>query len=137
MRHAWIELGLYMVVLLLAVKPLGGFMARVLDGQRTFLSPLLGSLERLCYRVARIDPGEEMGWKRYAVAMMVFNLAGLFVVYALQRLQHLLPLNPAKLGSITPDSAFNTAVSFATNTNWQGYAGETTMSYLTQMLGLT
>src|SRR5262249_28938872 len=82
------------------------------------------------------DPQDEMGWKRYTLAMMVFNMAGLFVVYGLQRLQHLLPLNPARLGAVTPDSSFNTAVSFATNTNWQAYAGETTMSYLTQMVGL-
>jgi K+-transporting ATPase ATPase A chain len=137
MSPAWIELLLYLVILLLAVKPLGGFMARVLSGERTWLTPVLGPVERFCYRFARVNPEDEMGWKRYAVAMMVFNLVGLFAVYAFQRLQHLLPLNPAKLGAVTPDSSFNTAVSFATNTNWQGYGGETTMSYLTQMLGLT
>jgi K+-transporting ATPase ATPase A chain len=137
MRPAWMEIALYLAVLLLAVRPLGAYMAKVLAGERTWLTPVLGPLERLCYRLSGVDPGQEMGWKRYAVAMMVFNLAGLFVVYALQRLQHLLPLNPQKLGAVTPDSAFNTAVSFATNTNWQGYGGETTMSYLTQMLGLT
>jgi K+-transporting ATPase ATPase A chain len=136
-RPAWIEIALYLTILLLAVRPLGAYMARVLNGERTWLTSVLGPLERLCYRVSGVDPGQEMGWKRYTVAMMVFNLAGLFVVYALQRLQHLLPLNPQKLGAVTPDSAFNTAVSFATNTNWQGYGGETTMSYLTQMLGLT
>ena len=134
---AWIEIGLYLVILLLAVKPLGLYMAKVLEGERTFLSPALGWLERVCYRVAGVDPAEEMGWKRYAVAMLLFNMAGLFAVYALQRLQHLLPLNPQHLAAVTPDSAFNTATSFATNTNWQGYGGETTMSYLTQMLGLT
>jgi K+-transporting ATPase ATPase A chain len=134
---AWIEIAIYLVVLLLAAKPLGAFMARVLSGERTWLSPVLSPLERFCYRAARVDPEDQMSWQRYAVAMLLFNTAGLFVVYALQRLQHLLPLNPAKLGAVTPDSAFNTAVSFATNTNWQGYGGETTMSYLTQMLGLT
>jgi K+-transporting ATPase ATPase A chain len=137
MTTVWIEIVIYLVVLLLAVKPLGSFMARVLSGERNVLTPVLAPVERLCYRMARVDPGDLMGWQRYAVAMLLFNTAGLFVVYALQRLQHLLPLNPAGLGAVTPDSAFNTAVSFATNTNWQGYGGETTMSYLTQMLGLT
>jgi potassium-transporting ATPase potassium-binding subunit len=137
MTPAWVELGLYLVVLLLAVKPLGLFMAKSLEGERTWLSPVFGGLERLCYRVARVNPAEEMDWKRYAVAMLFFNMAGLFAVYALQRLQSWLPFNPQHLGAVTPDSSFNTAVSFATNTNWQGYAGETTLSYLTQMLGLT
>ena len=137
MNHAWIQLGIYLLVLLMAVRPLGVFFAQVLDGERTWLSPVLGPVERLCYRVARVDPAREMPWKRYAAAMLFFNVVGLFVVYALQRLQHALPLNPQHLGAVTPDSAFNTAVSFATNTNWQGYGGETTLSYLTQMLGLT
>ena len=137
MTPAWIEIALYVALLLVAAKPLGIFMAKVLEGERTWLSPMLGPLERLCYRIARVNPSEEMGWRRYAVAMMVFNVAGLFAVYALQRLQHLLPLNPQRLPAITADSSFNTAVSFATNTNWQGYGGEVTMSYLTQMLGLT
>src|SRR5215831_15217564 len=136
MTPAWVELVLYVIVLLLAVKPLGGYMAKVLEGERTFLSPALAPLERLCYRAARVDPAVEMGWKRYTVAMLFFNVAGFAVVYALQRLQGLLPLNPQHLAAVTPDSAFNTAISFATNTNWQGYSGETTMSYLTQMLGL-
>jgi K+-transporting ATPase ATPase A chain len=137
MTPAWIEIAIYVVLLLLAVKPLGAFMARALEGERTWLTPVLGPLERLIYRLARVNPVDEMGWKRYAGAMLLFNLAGLAAVYALQRLQHLLPLNPQHLGAVTPDSSFNTAVSFATNTNWQGYGGEVTMSYLTQMLGLT
>src|SRR5262245_40956571 len=137
MASAWLEILIYLAVLLLAARPLGGFMARVLAGERHALSRMLGPLESLCYRVARVDPGEEMGWSRYAVAMMLFNTVGLLVVYGLQRVQQWLPLNPEELGPVTPDSAFNTAVSFATNTNWQGYAGETTMSYLTQMMGLT
>src|SRR5215471_10917523 len=137
MTAVWGEVVLYLVILLLAVKPLGGFMARVLSGERQALSRVLGPLERLCYRVARVDPDDPMDWKRYAFAMLWFNVAGFLAVYALQRMQHLLPLNPAHLGSVTPDSSFNTAMSFATNTNWQGYAGETTLSYLTQMLGLT
>ncbi len=136
MSPAWVEIALYLVVLLLAVRPLGRFMARVLEGERIWLSPALAPIERLCYRVARVDPAAEMSWKRYAVAMLLFNMAGLLAVYALQRLQPLLPLNPQHLRAVAPDSAFNTAVSFATNTNWQGYSGETTMSDLTQMLGL-
>jgi K+-transporting ATPase ATPase A chain len=112
-------------------------MARVLENRRIGLDRVLGPLERLIYRCCGIRATDEMGWKAYTVAMLLFNVAGLLVVYALQRLQGVLPLNPEALGTITPDSAFNTAVSFATNTNWQGYAGETTMSYLTQMLGFT
>ncbi|MBZ0254197.1 MAG: potassium-transporting ATPase subunit KdpA, partial [Candidatus Methylomirabilis sp.] len=102
----------------------------------TFLSPVLGPLERLFYRLAGVRPEREMTWKTYALAALAFNAVGLLVVYGLQRLQSVLPLNPQGLGAVTPDSAFNTAVSFATNTNWQGYGGETTMSYLTQMAGL-
>jgi K+-transporting ATPase ATPase A chain len=127
----------YIAVLVLAAKPLGKFMGRVYQRQRTFLDPIFGPVERLIYRVARINPDEEMDWKANAVAMLLFNLVGLVIVYALQRLQQLFPLNPQGMGAVTPDSSFNTAVSFASNTNWQGYGGETTMSYLTQMLGLT
>jgi potassium-transporting ATPase potassium-binding subunit len=137
MTSAWLETVLYLVVLLLGVRPLGSFMAGVLEGRRTWLTRALAPVERLCYRAAGVRPDDEMDWKRYALAMLVFNMAGLAAVYALQRFQHVLPLNPQHLGAITPDSAFNTAMSFATNTNWQGYGGETTMSYLTQMLGLT
>ena len=137
MARAWLEIAVFVLVLLLGVKPLGRYMAKVLEGKRTLLSPLLGGIERLCYRAAGVRPEEGMDWKRYAVAMLFFNMAGFFAVYALQRFQHLLPLNPEKLGPVSADSAFNTAVSFATNTNWQGYGGETTMSYLTQMAGLT
>jgi K+-transporting ATPase ATPase A chain len=126
-----------MLVLLLLVKPLGAFMARVYQGKRTFLDPVLGPVERLLYRLSGVRADEEMDWKTYAVAMLLFNALGLFFLYALQRLQGVLPLNPEGLGAITPDSSFNTAVSFASNTNWQGYGGEVTMSYLTQMLGLT
>ncbi len=127
----------YLVVLLLAVKPLGLFMARVFRREPTFLDPVLGPVERFIYRAARVNPEEEMDWRGNTVAFLLFNVAGLLAVYALQRLQHLLPLNPAGMGPVPPDSAFNTAVSFTSNTNWQGYGGETTMSYLTQMLGMT
>ncbi len=133
---AWTQLVLYLALLTVLAVPLGRWIAAVLEGRRTFLSPALGGLERLCYRIARVDPAEEMDWKRYALAMLGFNLLGLVAVYALQRLQGALPLNPEHAGAVAPHSAFNTAVSFATNTNWQGYAGESTMSMLTQMLGL-
>jgi potassium-transporting ATPase potassium-binding subunit len=134
--HGWTLLIAYVVILVVLAWPLGQYMAAVLEGRRTFLSGLLGPVERLCYRVTGVQPDEEMTWRRYAAAFLAFNAVGLLAVYALQRLQGWLPLNPQKLGSITAHSSFNTAVSFATNTNWQGYGGETTMSYLTQMLGL-
>jgi K+-transporting ATPase ATPase A chain len=131
-----LQLGFYLVVLLALAKPLGAHVANVLEGKPTFLTPALGWLERLVYRAAGVKPEEDMGWKKYLAATLWFNLAGLLAVYGLQRLQDLLPLNPQKMGAVSADSSFNTAVSFATNTNWQGYGGESTMSYLTQMLGL-
>jgi len=135
--NTWLQLILYFGMLLLLVKPLGAYMAKVYQGERFFLDPVLGPVERFLYRLSGIDPQTEMTWKTYAVAMLVFNVLGLMVVYFLQRLQGFLPLNPQGLGAVSPDSAWNTAVSFASNTNWQGYGGETTMSYLTQMLGMT
>jgi K+-transporting ATPase ATPase A chain len=132
-----LQLVVYVVVLLALAKPLGAYMARVYEGRPCGLDKALGWLERLIYKLCGVRPSEEMGWKTYALTMLLFNLAGLLAVYALQRLQGMLPLNPQGLGAVSPDSSFNTAVSFATNTNWQGYGGETTMSYLTQMLGLT
>ncbi len=134
--YSWVQVIFYLVVLLVLAKPLGSFMARVYQGQRTFLDPVVRPVERLIYRLAGVNAEQDMDWKFYAIAIMVFNVVGLLVVYALQRLQGLLPLNPAGLGAVSPDSSWNTAVSFATNTNWQGYGGETTMSYLTQMLAL-
>ena len=131
-----LQLALYLVVLVLLVKPLGAYMAAVFQGEPTFMSPLVGPVERLVYRISGVDPAGESDWKRYAVGALLVNVLGVVAVYALQRLQGLLPLNPQGLGAVSPDSSFNTAVSFATNTNWQGYAGEATMSYLTQMLGL-
>ncbi|HZQ75579.1 MAG TPA: potassium-transporting ATPase subunit KdpA [Burkholderiales bacterium] len=136
MSNILIQCGLYVVVLLALAKPLGEYMARVFQGERTFMTPALGWLERLTYKASGVDAKEEMGWLKYLVACMLFNFFGLVVVYALQRFQHLLPLNPAGLGAVSADSSWNTAVSFATNTNWQGYGGESTMSYLTQMLAL-
>jgi K+-transporting ATPase ATPase A chain len=135
--NGYFQLALYIVVLLALVKPLGAYMARVLEGERTFLSPVLGWLERLFYRLAGIDPKKEMTWRVYALAMLLFNAAGMLLLYGLQRVQHLLPLNPDGMGPVVPHLAFNTAASFTSNTNWQSYGGETTMSYLTQMAGLT
>ena len=132
-----LQILLYLAVLLLLAKPLGAFMARVFQREKTLLDPVLGPLERLIYRLARVDAGREMDWKENAIAMVMFNAIGFLVVYLIQRLQHLLPLNPEGMGPVSADSSFNTAVSFATNTNWQGYGGETTMSYLTQMVALT
>lgn len=119
------------------VKPLGWYMARVYEGKPCGMDRLLGSAERALYRLCGIHHTDEMDWKTYGTAMLLFNAAGLLFLYGLQRLQHMLPLNPAGLGAVSPDLAFNTAVSFATNTNWQAYGGETTLSYLTQMLGPT
>ena len=132
-----LQLAFYLIVLLALAKPLGAYMARVYEGRPIVLERALGWLERLIYKASGVAPEAEMGWKTYALTMLLFNLAGVLAVYALQRLQGVLPLNPAGLGAVSPDSSFNTAVSFATNTNWQGYGGETTMSYLTQMLELT
>jgi K+-transporting ATPase ATPase A chain len=132
-----LQLVLYLVVLLVLAKPLGAYMARVYEGRPTGLDRVLGWLERLIYRLCGIRPDEEMGWKTYAVTMLLFNFVGMLFLYVLQRLQAVLPLNPEKLGPVSPDLAFNTAASFVTNTNWQSYGGETTMSYLTQMVGLT
>ena len=130
------QLIFYLGVLLLLAKPVGAFMARVFEGERTFLSPVLAPVERVIYRALGSGPDREMNWKTYAFAMLLFQMFGLLAVYALQRLQAVLPLNPAGLGAVTPDSSWNTAVSFTTNTNWQGYGGEVTLSYLSQMLGL-
>ena len=132
-----LQLGFYVIVLLALAKPLGAYMARVYTGRGCGLDRALGWLERLIYRLAGVRADEEMTWKTYALTMLLFNLSGLLAVYALQRLQGVLPLNPEGLAAVSPDSSFNTAVSFATNTNWQGYGGESTMSYLTQMLALT
>lgn len=133
----WLQTGLYLLVLLLLVKPLGAYMARIYQGERTFLTPALQPLERFIYRIAGIQADDEMSWKKYAIVTLFFNFSGLLLVYLLQRVQSVLPLNPGSFGEVPSDLAFNTAVSFATNTNWQSYGGETTMSYLTQMMGFT
>jgi potassium-transporting ATPase potassium-binding subunit len=131
------QIAFYFIVLVVLGYPLGIFMARVYKRERTFLDPVLAPVERLLYRLCGVKADEEMDWKQNAIAMLSFNVAGILVVYALQRLQRFLPLNPQGFGAVSPDASFNTAVSFGSNTNWQGYSGETTMSYLTQMLGLT
>ncbi len=131
-----LQLVVFFGVLLLIIKPLGAYMARVYEGRPTWLHRLLGPVERWTYRLAGIRPDEEMGWKAYTITLLLFNLAGLLLLYGLQRLQGWLPFNPQGLGAVAPDLSFNTAASFTTNTNWQAYVPETTMSYLTQMAGL-
>ncbi len=133
----WMQILLFCALVVALVKPLGGYMTRVFAGERTFLSPVLRPVEAALYTVGGVDERREQHWLTYTVAMLLFNLAGFLLLYALMRLQGVLPLNPAEQSAVAPDLAFNTAVSFATNTNWQNYGGETTMSYLTQMLGLT
>jgi K+-transporting ATPase ATPase A chain len=126
----------YFGVLLVLVRPLGAHIANVYEGRPTVLDRLVGPVERLTYRIAGVDPAHPHDWRKYALALLAFNAAGVVVVYFLQRCQAWLPLNPQGFAAVSPDSAFDTAVSFVTNTNWQGYAGESTMSYLTQMAGL-
>lgn len=132
-----LQIIVYFLLLFLLVKPLGLYMARVYGGERTILDRLINPLERLIYRLAGIDPAIEMGWKSYALAMLSFNTLGVLLLFGLQRLQMLLPLNPEGFRSVAPDLAFNSAVSYTSNTNWQNYGGENTLSYLTQMLGMT
>lgn len=135
--NGWLQILFYFIVLLLVTKPLGIFMARVYNRERTFLDPVLRPIERLIYRLTGVDENREMKWTEYAIAMLFFSAVSFFALYALQRLQYFLPFNPQKLAGVEPSSSFNTAVSFTTNTNWQGYGGEVTMSYLSQMAGLT
>jgi K+-transporting ATPase ATPase A chain len=135
--NGWIQIAVFMAIIIALTRPLGGFLMRVAQGERQFLTPVLGWLERGLYRVGGIDPTKEQSWLTYAVAMLVFKGLGFVLLYAVLRLQTLLPLNPAGQSAITPDLAFNTAVSFLTNTNWQSYGGETTMSFFSQMFGLT
>ena len=133
----WSQIALMLVLVVVCSIPLSAFVARVFAGERTFLSPALGPVERGFYRLAGVDPAREQDWYAYAIAMVVFSIAGFLSLYALQRLQNVLPLNPRGFDAVSADLAFNTSTSFITNTNWQNYGGETTMSHLTQMLGLT
>ncbi|HUB15028.1 MAG TPA: potassium-transporting ATPase subunit KdpA [Acetobacteraceae bacterium] len=135
--NGWLQIALYCVLLLLITRPVGGYMARVFSGERTLLSPVLRPVERVTYALCGVDETQEQYWVSYAVAMLAFSFAGFVVLYGLQRLQALLPFNPAGQTAVGQDLAFNTSVSFVTNTNWQSYTPETTMSYLTQMAGLT
>src|SRR5499427_7192134 len=131
----WIQLALFLGALLVITKPMGLYLVHVLDANgRTWLDPVFKPLERVTYRVMGVDSTKEHDWRQYTFAMLLFSLVSCLFTYAILRLQHLLPLNPQGLSALTPDLAFNTAVSFTTNTNWQSYAGETTMSYLSQMV---
>ena len=135
--NGWFQIFLFFGLVLLVTKPIGIFMTRVFNRERTFMDPLLRPIERLLYRVTAVDEVHEMRWTEYAISMLLFSLVSMIVLYLMERLQGYLPFNPQKLGAVNPSAlAFNTAASFTTNTNWQNYAGETTMSYLTQMAGL-
>jgi len=135
--NGWLQIALYCVLLILITRPIGGYMTRVFNGERTVLSPVLRPLERGIYKLCGVDETQEQHWVSYAIAMLAFSFAGFVVMYGIQRLQNVLPLNPAGQDAVSPDLAFNTSVSFMTNTNWQSYVPETTMSYLTQMTALT
>src|SRR5882724_6468846 len=134
----WLQLAVYVAALAVITKPMGLYLLRVLDANgRTWFDPVLRPLERFTYRLMGVDSGKEHDWKQYTLAMLLFSMVSCIFTYAILRLQHVLPLNPQGLGPLTPDLAFNTAVSFTTNTNWQNYVGESTMSYLSQMVALT
>jgi len=135
--NGWLQIGLLFAVLLISLKPLASYMTRVFSGNRTFLSPVLGPLESGFYKAAGVDPAREQSWLGYTLAMLIFSAAGLLSLYAILRLQAHLPFNPQGFDNLSPDLAFNTAVSFLTNTNWQAYGGETTMSNFSAMVGLT
>src|SRR5947209_2567186 len=135
--NGWLKIGFFLLLVFLVTKPMGVFMARVFNREKTFLDPILRPLERLLYRCTGVDKNHEMRWTEYAIAMLLFSVVSMIVLYLIERLQGYLPLNPQHLGAVSPAHlAFKTAASFTTNTNWQNYAGETTMSYFTQMAGL-
>jgi len=134
--YGWLQAAVVFAIVCVLVKPLGAYMARVFEGERVFLTPVMGPVERAAYRLCRIDAAREMSWKGYAFAVLAFSLVSFLYLYALLRLQAYLPLNPQGFGNLAPDLAWNTAISFMTNTNWQFYSGESTMSYLSQMAGL-
>src|SRR3954471_15917206 len=134
--NGWIQIGVYLLAILAATPLLGRFMTRVFNRERTWLDPILRPLERLIYRSTGVDETREMRWTEYAVAMLAFSVVSMLVLYLMQRVQQWLPWNPQGFAAVPPDLAFNTAASFTTNTNWQAYSGESTMSYLTQMAGL-
>ena len=135
--NGWLQIAVFFVLVLLAAKPMGLYMARVYERKKTWLDPVLVPVEKLLYKVTGVDSETEMRWTEYAVSMLVFSLATLLLTYAVERLQHAIPLwNPQHLAAVEPYLAWSTAGSFTTNTNWQAYVPETTMSYLTQMFGL-
>jgi K+-transporting ATPase ATPase A chain len=133
----WMQIVLYCAIVVALVKPLGWYMTHVFNGERTFMSPVLRPVETVLYRIGGVDEKREQHWLTYTVAMLLFHVGGFLVIYGLMRLQAMLPLNPAGQSAVAPDLSFNTAISFLTNTNWQNYGGESTLSYLTQMVGLT
>ncbi len=134
--NGWFQIVLFLALILAITKPLGVFMARVFSGERTFLDPVLRPIERLLYRVTGVDEKHEMRWTEYAFTMLLFSGASMLMLYLIERVQLFLPWNPRHFAGVLPALAFNTAASFTTNTNWQNYSGETTMSYFTQMAGL-
>jgi len=134
--NGWFQVAFFLLLILAVTKPMGVFMARVFNREKTFMDPVLRPLERLLYRVTGVDENHEMRWTEYAVSMLLFSVVSMLVLYVMERVQGFLPFNPQKLGGVAPALAFNTAASFTTNTNWQNYSGETTMSYFTQMAGL-
>ena len=133
----WLQIAFLFALVAIIIKPLGLYMARIFSGERTFLNPVLSPIERLIYSASGVDAAKEQGWLAYTLSMLAFSGAGLLFLYAILRLQAYLPLNPLGFSGVAPDLAFNTAVSFVTNTNWQSYGGETTMSHFSQMAGLT
>src|SRR5580692_7120291 len=134
--NGWFQFAVYSVILLAVTRPVGLYLARVLEGQRTWLDPILRPVERLIYKLAAVRADREMNWREYAFSLLGFSAISMIVTYAIERLQAVLPWNPQHLAAVGPDLAWNTAASFTTNTNWQFYTPETTMSYLTQMLAL-
>src|SRR5216684_350358 len=136
LSNSLIQVGLFFLVVTLISVPLGLYMARVFSDERTFLDPIMRPIERFIYRICGVHPGQKMTWVEYAVAMLLFSGVGMIMLYALERLQYYLPFNPQGMAAVSPALSFNTAASFTTNTNWQAYSGESTMSYLTQMAGL-
>src|SRR5215471_3071333 len=134
--NGWLQILLFFAVVLILTRPAGIFMTKVFSRERTWLDPVLRPLERALYKLTGVDEAHEMRWTEYCISMLLFSAVSMLLLYLLQRVQLALPLNPQKLGNVAPDLAFNTAASFTTNTNWQFYSGENTMSYLTQMAGL-
>ena len=134
--NGWLQIAIFLALILLVTKPMGVFMTRVFNRERTFMDPVLRPIERVLYRMTGVDENHEMRWTEYAFAMLLFSAVSMLLLYLIQRVQGMLPLNPQKFAAVPQALAFNTAASFTTNTNWQNYSGEAVMSYLTQMAGL-